>query len=100
MGHFMKKIIIVVTTSLLGGCASFENRTSAEKFSFSADDRESAIVIISLGAPTRCISFVPYLKLLPSQASYRDKAVTSLAVDNYAIKSEFTDHHGYLDVLK
>lgn len=98
----MKKnsIIIVFLLLLLNGCASVENRTSAERFTFPEASSDDAIIILSVGAPKECISFVTHLRLLKAESPYDGKRIASLPVDSYVVKSEYSDHHGYLDVLR
>lgn len=97
----LKSVVAVASTLLLfGACASVENRTGAEKFTYSQSDSDMAVIILSVGAADKCISFVTRLKLLPAESPYSGRNLAYLPVDSYVVKSEYTDHHGYLHVLR
>jgi hypothetical protein len=97
----LRSVVAVASTLLLfGGCAPVENRTGAEKFIYSQSDKEMAVVILSVGAADMCISFVTRLKLLPAESPYSGRTVAYLPVDSYVVKSEYSDHHGYLHVVR
>jgi hypothetical protein len=93
-------IAAAVLISFLAACASVENRTSAEKFTYSQNEKENAVIVLSVGAAEKCISFVTRLKLLASESPYNGPTLAFLPVDSYVVKSEFSDHHGYLHVLR
>jgi hypothetical protein len=92
--------MLLCAAFLLGGCATVDNRHGAEKFAYAPENPEEAVVILSLGATEKCFNYVTRLKLLPAAAPYSGPMIASLPVDSYVIKSEYTDHHGYLHVLR
>ncbi len=93
-------VAVAMSVSLLGGCAIYDNRTSADKFVYSQDESQTAVIILSAGAVQNCISASTRLKLLASTSLYNADVFAFLPVDGAAIKSEFSDHHGYLHVVR
>jgi len=93
-------VATVSTVFFLAACASFDNKTGAEKFSYSPSDKDMAVVVLSAGAADMCVSFATRLKLLAAGSPYGGSSLAFLPVDSYVVKSEYADHHGYLHVLR
>lgn len=81
---------------LCGGCGMVPNRYSAAKLDLSARPEE-AVALLSAGAPERCITNATQLEL---RQDGRFSNVAYLPVDNYAVPSDFTTHHGYLHAVR
>jgi hypothetical protein len=80
----------------LVGCGTLNNRNSVANVPASEFDSASkGVVIVSTGAPEHCISTATFLSLytLPKQ----ERLDGLISVDGYAVKSDFTDHHGYVN---
>jgi hypothetical protein len=93
--------LVACAAVLLGGCASFDNAKRPEVFELPEAGSGFATIVLSTGSADKCVSHATNLRIYKASATYSLYSITeSLAIDNYAIKSDFTDHHGYLHVVK
>jgi hypothetical protein len=92
--------VAAVALAIAAGCGSVENRSGAQKFVYTQEQEKGAVIVLSAGANEKCFSFATRLKLLRADAPYNGPAIAFLPVDSYAVKSEFSDHQGYLHVLR
>lgn len=97
----MKAIYIIgtVMSALLMGCGTLSNRYDPRKTSEPQISEKLGVIILSAGAPEKCIVTGTFLKVLPDTATYNSKWLELLPVDGYAIKSDFSDHHGFLHAV-
>lgn len=61
---------------------------------------DAAFVVLSAGAPEKCIATSTFLKLKAATEPYGGKDIALLSVDGYAVKSDFADHHGNLHAVQ
>jgi hypothetical protein len=101
--HFRGVLLGLVTAStlLLGGCAAFDNAKRPEAFKLPEAGSGMATIVISTGAPQKCMAHATDLRIFKADKTYGLYGSTdSLSIDNYSVKSDFSDHHGYLSIVK
>jgi len=85
----------------VAGCAAFGNRLGPEKLSIAEVPADAAVVILSAGAPERCVQHATFLNIWPADVPFLlTNVITSFNVDGYAVQSDFPTHQGSLSVLK
>jgi hypothetical protein len=91
----------LLAAMLVAGCGALGNRLGPEKIGASDFSQDSALVVLSAGAPERCMMAATFLRIYPSGAPFNlTSVITSFNVDGYAVQSDFTTHQGSLSVLK
>jgi hypothetical protein len=97
----MKSTLITVFMAFsLTSCGVLPNRLGPEKISPSDLSGGSAIVILSAGAPSPCTSTGTELDIKPADEPYSGSNAAYMPVDFSIVKSDFSDHHGFLHVIK
>jgi hypothetical protein len=96
----MRKLLLPITIVLmLGGCGTITNQYAAERTAEAPLPSGSGRIVLSTGAPAKCVSMSTYLRMLPAMASASEKQIALVSIDSYALKSDFADHQGNLHVL-
>jgi hypothetical protein len=95
----MRKLLPLAIVLTLGGCGIATNRYAPNMATDAVVPAGSGVIVLSTGAPTKCVTVSTYLKLLPEGASDRAEEITRVSVDAYILKSDFADHQGNLHVL-
>ena len=95
----MKYLFVCFLVILVPGCASINNRLDPSRISLTQVPSNSGIIIISAGAPKRCVTTSTFLKVLPATSKYNNAPIALLGVDSYALKSDFADHQGNVHTL-
>ena len=91
----------LLAATLAAGCGTLGNRLGPEKIEAADFAADSALVVLSAGAPERCMQAATFLRIYPSGAPLTlTSVITSFNVDGYAVQSDFTTHQGSLSVLK
>lgn len=91
---------IILIAAALTGCGTLNNHNDPAKLLGKAAPKDSAIVIISAGAPEHCIVSATFLKVIPAGKAFNSMSeVALLSVDGYAVKSDYTSHHGSLHAI-
>lgn len=94
----MKIRILAAMAMLLAGCGTMQNRYDPSTFAAAQVPADSAVVILSTGAPRRCTATATFLQVTPVlKANESSSAV--LGVDGSFFKSDFEDHHGLVNVF-
>jgi hypothetical protein len=88
----------LLTLTLAGPASAFPAPNSPEKAKLPAP-AGSGVVIVSAGAPRKCVAKVSELAIAPLDAPMLKQVKAGLVVDNYAVKSDYADHMGTLNVL-
>jgi hypothetical protein len=100
VSDMIERIVLVIGVTVLSGCGTLQNRYGAASLPASEISADSSFVVLSAGAPEKCISTSTFLRLKPAAESYQGKDIALLNVDGYAVKSDFADHHGNLHAVK
>jgi hypothetical protein len=67
------------------------------KFDVNKKVREhDGVLVLSAGAPVKCVSMVTHLRLAPRGATSRRQVLDLMDVDGWVTKSDFDDHAGKL----
>jgi hypothetical protein len=100
----MKRAILLATSLpvLLGGCGSLFDKPPSDQPGAAKFSNENGIIILSTGADNSCTSGSQLLELQivsddPSHGVFR--FVKAMNVDNYLVRSDFTDHPGNLHAV-
>lgn len=94
----MKIRILAIMAVLLAGCGTMKNRHDPAQFAVARMPADSAVVILSTGAPKRCTSTATFLQVMPVlHANASSSAV--VGVDGSFYKSDFESHHGLVNVF-
>jgi hypothetical protein len=94
-----KCAMVVYLGLLVAGCGAVGNRHDATMVNSAQIPSGSGVAVISTGAPSKCFTAATFLKVMAEDSAYRDHDVTDFGVDGYAVKSDFADHQGRLNVL-
>ncbi|WP_428380970.1 hypothetical protein [Nevskia ramosa] len=86
--------------SLNSACGALPNRMGPERISEADISNGNAIVIVSAGAPSACTSTGTNLEFKSEGTRYTGSTVAYMPVDFSIVKSDFTDHHGFLHTFK
>jgi len=94
-------VLATVVAFFLASCGTLHNRYDPADFQAAEVTRESAVIVLSTGSPESCAKNAMHLIVKQAGSDYYDKAGTAawLQVSGYAVKSDFTGHHGYLHTL-
>lgn len=85
----------------LAGCASSHKAQRPEAYVPPPSGADVATIVISTGAPEKCISTASGLRIY-AKGTTLESAYTAqdvIQIDHYLNDSEFTGHHGYLNVI-
>ncbi len=94
-----KKILTTLITLVISGCGTMTNRWAPEQIDTSSLTNGSGIVILSTGAPDKCVSTSTALRIQPVGSKKGQNVIAGAPVDVYAIESDFSDHHGFLHAI-
>jgi hypothetical protein len=96
----MRAVLLPLAIALiLGGCGTLTSGNAPEKLAEATPPAGSGLIVFSTGAPGRCASESTFLKLLPEGAPERYKGIARAAIDAWAVKSDFADHQGTVQVI-
>ncbi len=87
-------------TILIAGCGLLPNRVRPEKISAVDLSSGAGIIILSAGAPSPCTSTPTELDIKQAGVPYTGPTVAYMPADTSIVKSDFSDHHGFLHVIK
>lgn len=94
------RIAIAFAAVFLTACGTINNHADPAKLVGRPVPKDSAVVIMSAGAPAHCISSATFLKMIPDGQDFHSSGLVALlSVDGYAVKSDFDDHHGSLHAV-
>lgn len=94
------RFLVGVGVALLAGCGTLQNRNGAEMLPAAEITDGASFVVLSAGAPEKCIATSTFLRLKAATEPYNSKDIALLSVDGYSVKSDFADHHGNLHAVK
>lgn len=94
----MRYLLIILLAFLGTGCATMENAAGPAKVATDVP-AGSGIMLMSAGAPERCISMGTFLNLWREDADGRRTPLRLLSVDGYTLKSDFPSHQGNVHAL-
>lgn len=100
MVSFRSRLFFAAALPLaLAACAVYKNENGAERIAYVPGDTSSGIAILSTGAPHSCAMGGSALRLMRRGF---DEVFTPpyLPVDDPAVRSDYTDHFGFLYVLR
>lgn len=95
----MRYLLIALLAFLGTGCASMNNAADPGKLAVADIPAGSGVMLMSAGAPERCISMGTFLNLFRDDGGGRLTPIRLLAVDAYVLKSDFTTHQGNVHAL-
>jgi hypothetical protein len=95
----LDRMLVAIAIAVLSGCGTLQNRNGAEMLTAADITGDAAFVVLSAGAPEKCIATSTFLKLKAATEPYGGKDIALLSVDGYAVKSDFADHHGNLHAV-
>ena len=95
----MRYLLIALHALLSTGCASMNNAADPGKLAVADIPAGSGVMLMSAGAPERCIAMGTSLNLYREHGPDSHKAIRMLAVDAYVLKSDFTTHQGNVHAL-
>ena len=90
---------LILSAAMLAACGAIPNKHAADKVDAGQAAAGTGIAILSTGAPERCFTTATFLKVLPASKKYGSWDSTLVSVDGYAVPSDFTTHHGYLNAI-
>lgn len=93
-----KVIAASLLASVLAGCAAFTNFNAPEKAK-ATPPAGSGIIILSTGAKERCFTAATELMIMSVSARSALDIAAGAMVDNYSVKSDFSDHQGNVHVI-
>lgn len=97
----IKNLVMLAVIFLLSACGSITNKSAVSLIpekTFS--EKESGVVIFSMGATEYCISFATDLILRYLNTTNLVEGMPPMFLDSYVNKSDFPDHHGTVNALR
>lgn len=94
----MRYLLIVLLAFLGTGCATMQNSADPAKVATDVP-AGSGIMLMSAGAPERCMAMGTFLNLYREDGAGGVKSLRLLAVDAYVLKSDFPGHQGNVHAL-
>lgn len=96
----LRRLTAACAALALAACGTVGNKTGVETLApgaLGAADR--GIVVLSAGAPERCVSQATFLSLREAASGRVIDSVPSIGVDVYVHKSDFEGHHGTVNAF-